>query len=154
MERLKVALVAGNLLDVTTTGWDIASGAGPIYSKCQKDMQELSQVLNFELIIYKDLMFKEQKAVEIRKDIDSKDIDFVMLFHPAYIRGDLVFELMKTKEETKWKVSRQVKQIRSHRTKLWSLVKNEEFEMAHLVKNEIKILQKQLLEILNGNEKN
>ena len=61
MEKLKVALVAGNLLDVTTTEYDFASEAVSTYDKYQKDMQELSKVLNFELIIYKDLMNKRLK---------------------------------------------------------------------------------------------
>lgn len=61
---------------------------------------------------------------------------------------------MKTKEETKREVSRLAKQIKSQRIKLWSLVKDEEFEKAELVKNEIKVFQKQLLETLIGVENN
>lgn len=61
---------------------------------------------------------------------------------------------MKTKEETKREVSRLAKQIKSQRIKLWSLVKDEEFEKAELVKNEIKVFQKQLLETLIGSKKN
>ena len=90
MKKLKVALASGLMLNLAEEGKSI-------YSKCQKDLQDLSKVLNFELLVYKDFVMTEQKAMEIRKDIDSKDIDFVILFHPTYIIGDLVFELMKTK---------------------------------------------------------
>ncbi len=61
---------------------------------------------------------------------------------------------MKTREETKREVSRLAKQIKSQRIKLWSLVKDEEFEKAELVQNEIKVFQKQLLETLIGVENN
>lgn len=61
---------------------------------------------------------------------------------------------MKTKEELKKEVSRLAKEIKSQRTKLWSLVKHEEFEQAELVKNEIKVFQKQLLDTLIGVENN
>ncbi len=61
---------------------------------------------------------------------------------------------MKTREEIKSEVSRLAKQIKSQRIKLWSLVKDEEFEKAELVKNEIKVFQKQLLETLIGVENN
>ena len=61
---------------------------------------------------------------------------------------------MKTKEELKKEVSRLAKEIKSQRIKLWSLVKQEEFEKAELVKNEIKVCQKQLLETLIGSENN
>lgn len=61
---------------------------------------------------------------------------------------------MKTKEELKREVSRLAKQIKVQRVKLWSLVKKEEFEEAELIKNEIKVWQKQLLDTLIGSEKN
>lgn len=61
---------------------------------------------------------------------------------------------MKTKEELKREVSRLAKQIKVQRVKLWSLVKKEEFEEAELIKNEIKVWQKQLLDTLIGSENN
>ena len=90
MLKLRVALVAGSMPNF--------SDKGPmIYSECQKDLQKLSHELGFELIVYRDIIVTEQKAMEVRKDIDSKDFDFVILFHATYMVGDLVFELMKTK---------------------------------------------------------
>lgn len=61
---------------------------------------------------------------------------------------------MKMKEELKREVSRLAKRIKVQRVKLWSLVKNEEFEEAEIVMNEIKVWQKQLLDTLIGSEKN
>jgi protein-arginine kinase activator protein McsA len=61
---------------------------------------------------------------------------------------------MKTKEELKREVSLLAKRIKAQREKLWSLVKKEEFEEAELIKNEIKVWQKQLLDTLIGSEKN
>jgi protein-arginine kinase activator protein McsA len=61
---------------------------------------------------------------------------------------------MKTKEELKREVSRLAKRIKVQRAKLWSLVKMEEFEEAELVKNEIQVCQKQLLDTLIGSENN
>lgn len=61
---------------------------------------------------------------------------------------------MKTKDELKREVSRLAKRIKVQRAKLWSLVKMEEFEEAALVKNEIKVWQKQLLDTLIGSENN
>lgn len=61
---------------------------------------------------------------------------------------------MKTKGETKREVSRLAKQIKSQRAKLWSHVKDEEFEKAEYFKNEIKVSQKHLLETLIGSNYN
>ncbi len=90
MEKLKVALVAASMPNF--------SDEGPvIYSKCQADLQKLSEEIDFELEVYRDIIMAEQKAMKVRKELDSKNFDFVILFHPTYIVGDIVFELMKTK---------------------------------------------------------
>jgi len=90
MEKIKVAVVAGAMKMYPDEGLKI-------YSKCQKDLQRLSKELDFGLTVYKELIIEEKKAMGIRRDIDSKDFDFVILLHPTYITGDVVFELMKTK---------------------------------------------------------
>ena len=90
MERLNVALVAGTM--------EMYPGvAESIYSGYQKTLLDISEELAFNLKIYKELLTTEKRAKEIRKDIDSKDIDFIVIFHPTYISGDIIFELMKTK---------------------------------------------------------
>ncbi len=92
MEKLNVALVAGTMQMYPGV-------AESIYSKHQKDLLDLSKELGFNLKIYKELLTTEKRAKEIRKDIDSKDIDFIIIFHPTYISGDIIFELMKTKAD-------------------------------------------------------
>ena len=90
MEKLKVAFVAASMPNFSKEG-------PKIYRKYQDDIQKLSASLGFDLTIYKDIIFTEQQAMSVRKEIDSKDTDMLLLFHPTYIIGDLIFELMKTK---------------------------------------------------------
>jgi hypothetical protein len=90
MKRLNVALVAGTM--------EMYPGvAESLYSEHQKDLLDLSKELDFNLKIYKELLTTEKRAKGVRKDIDSNDIDFILIFHPTYISGDIIFELMKTK---------------------------------------------------------
>ena len=89
MEKLKVAFIAASMPNF--------SDEGPkIYHRYQTDLQKVSDGLGFDLTVYKDIIMTEKKAMEVRKEIDAKNFDFVMLFHPTYIIGDLVFELLKT----------------------------------------------------------
>jgi L-fucose isomerase-like protein len=37
------------------------------------------------------------QAESVRKELDDKNIDFCLLFHPSYIIGDFVFEIMKAR---------------------------------------------------------
>ncbi|MFH0795785.1 MAG: hypothetical protein V2A65_01855 [Candidatus Omnitrophota bacterium] len=88
--KLKVVLMAGSMPGFSKEGL-------VIYRQYQKDLQKLSGEFEFDLIIFKDFIMTEKKAREVRKKIDAEDFDFVLLFHPTYIIGDVVFELMKTK---------------------------------------------------------
>jgi L-fucose isomerase-like protein len=38
-----------------------------------------------------------EQAILLRKEIDKREIDFLLLFHPSYIIGDFVFEIMKSR---------------------------------------------------------
>jgi L-fucose isomerase-like protein len=90
MEKLKVAFVAASMPNF--------SDEGPkIYQQYQQDLQSLAGELGFDLTVYKDIIMTETKAMEVRKDLDSRNFDFVLLFHPTYIIGDIVYELMKTR---------------------------------------------------------
>ncbi|MEI7615222.1 MAG: hypothetical protein WCJ54_00805 [Actinomycetota bacterium] len=90
MDKLKVALVAASMANQSKEGI-------LLYSKYQKDLEVLAKNLDFDLSIYKEILKTAGEVSAARKEIDSKNIDFVILFHPNYIIGDLVFELMKTK---------------------------------------------------------
>jgi len=90
MEKLKVAFLAASMPNF--------SDEGPvIYRQYQSDLKKAAEELNFDLTVYKEIIMTETRAMEVRKEIDSKDFDFVLLFHPTYIIGDLIYELMKTK---------------------------------------------------------
>ena len=90
MEKLKVALLAGSMPYFSDEGKSI-------YKKACIDLEEMSKILGFSLKVYPDFIMSEEKAMEIRKEIDNTEIDFMLLFHPTYISGDIVFELLKTK---------------------------------------------------------
>jgi len=90
MEKLTIALLAGSMPYFSDEGKSI-------YKKACKDLEKVSIKLDFKLKVYEDFIMSEKKAMEIRKEIDSNSVDFMLLFHPTYISGDIVFELMKAK---------------------------------------------------------
>ncbi|GEM_PF-5523012 len=49
----------------------------------------MAKEYDFELYYIDTIMQNYEQAVSIRKEIDSKDLDFVQLFHPSYIIGDM-----------------------------------------------------------------
>jgi L-fucose isomerase-like protein len=87
---LKIALAAGSMSYFSSKGEEI-------YKKACSDLKELSKSLRFGLKIFPDLIMTGEKAAKARKEIDSKNIDFLLIFHPTYISGDIVFELLKTR---------------------------------------------------------
>jgi L-fucose isomerase-like protein len=87
---LKVAIVAGSMPYFSEEGKNI-------YKKACIDLKEVSKSLGFNLKVYPDFVMTEKKAMEIRKEIDSTGIDLLLIFHPTYISGDIIFELMKTR---------------------------------------------------------
>ena len=90
MKKLKVALVAASMPNF--------SEEGPvIYERCGSDLKKLSEELGFDLTVYKDIILSERQAMDVRKDVDRKNIDFLLLIHPTYMLGDIAFELMKTR---------------------------------------------------------
>lgn len=90
MPKLNVALVAGSMPNF--------SDQGPvIYKRCQADLKRVAQELDFDLAVYEDLILSSEQAAKIRAELDRQDFDLVLIFHPTYILGDLVCELMKTR---------------------------------------------------------
>jgi len=89
VKKLKVCLCAGSMPYFSDEGLKL-------YNKHCNDLISLSTELNFDFTFYKVPITTQGKAEEIRKEIDSKNIDFIILFHPAYISGDITYELMKT----------------------------------------------------------
>ena len=89
---LKVALAAGSMPYFSSEG-------EKIYKKAFRDLEKLSKTMGFDLTVYPDLIMTEKRAAEVRKEIDSDDNDFLLIFHPTYISGDIIFELMKTRAQ-------------------------------------------------------
>ena len=74
MKKLRVALVAGTMPMYPGV-------AGSIYSKYQKDLLSLSAELDFELVIYKELITDENQAKSIAGEYLSFRKQFPNLRH-------------------------------------------------------------------------
>jgi L-fucose isomerase-like protein len=92
MKKLKVGFVAGFMDGFSRTGLDL-------FAQYQKELDKMSEEMGFEIIHFKKEMLTIKDAQKIRTKLDAEDVDFLLLFHPAYIIGDLVFELMKTRAD-------------------------------------------------------
>lgn len=68
-----------------------------LFNKHCRDLADLSKEMDFDFTFYKDPVTNQQEAGKIRKEADSKDTDFLILYHPTYISGDISYELMKSK---------------------------------------------------------
>jgi L-fucose isomerase-like protein len=92
MKKLKVCLCAGSMPYFSDAGLKL-------YNKHCNDLVNLSKDLNFDFTFYKDPITTQQKAQEICRETDSLNIDFLMLYHPTYISGDISSELMKSRAD-------------------------------------------------------
>ncbi len=90
MKKLRIGFAAGFMDGFSRTGLEL-------FAKYQGELDTMSQELGFEILHFKKEMLTVQDARKIRHEADEKDIDFLLLFHPAYIIGDLVYEVLKTK---------------------------------------------------------
>ena len=89
MEKLKVGFTAGFMEGFSTKGIES-------FKSYQKDLVKMAGSMGFELHVIDTIMQNMEQAVNIRKEIESKQLDFVLLFHPSYIIGDNVYEIMKS----------------------------------------------------------
>lgn len=89
MKKLKIGFTAGFMDGFSTVGLDM-------FSEYQKELDKLSKTMGFEMVNCKQIMMTVKDAREIREDLDNRGIDFLLLFHPSYMIGDNVYELMKT----------------------------------------------------------
>ena len=67
------------------------------FARYYKNLLELGKTLNFEILFFEKEMMTIEEAVSIRRKCDDENVDFLLLFHPAYIIGDLVYEVMKAR---------------------------------------------------------
>jgi L-fucose isomerase-like protein len=90
MKKLKVGFVAGFMEGFSEEKLNM-------FSTYQKKLEKISKELNFELVTYKDIVVTVPQAIKVRDDLDKKQVDFVLLFHPSYIHGTLVYEILKAR---------------------------------------------------------
>ncbi|MCK4923830.1 MAG: hypothetical protein KAS61_02580 [Spirochaetes bacterium] len=88
MKKLKIGFAAGFMDGFSTVGLDM-------FADYQKKLDRMSGDLNFEIIHFKKPMLTVQEARRIRYELDAQEVDFLLLFIPAYIIGDQVYEVMK-----------------------------------------------------------
>ena len=92
MKKLKVGFIAGFMEGFSKEKINL-------FTDYESELRKLSSELNFELISYKEIITQLDQAINIREDLDSKGVDFVLLFHPSYIMGTIVYEILKTRAQ-------------------------------------------------------
>jgi hypothetical protein len=92
MKKLKVGFVAGFMDGFSDYGLELFRGY-------RKKLEKISEELGFQVLCFDKIVRTPGDAREVREEIDSKGIDFLLLFHSAYILGDRVFELMKSRAD-------------------------------------------------------
>jgi len=90
MERLKVGFVAGFMSGFSTEGLKL-------FEENKKELANIAKDMDFDFISFDTIISSMSQAIEIRKALDSNNIDFCLLFHPSYIVGDFIFEIMKSR---------------------------------------------------------
>jgi hypothetical protein len=90
MKDLKVGFAAGFMDGFSKAGLDT-------FAEYQKALDKLGREMGFAMTHYPKPVMTVQDARVVREDVDAKGLDFLLLFHPAYIIGDNVYELMKTR---------------------------------------------------------
>ncbi|MHB1276291.1 MAG: hypothetical protein ACYC0D_10420, partial [Candidatus Humimicrobiaceae bacterium] len=90
MAKLKVGFVAGFMVGFSTEGLKT-------FKKYQTELSKLASDMDFELVNISTIISSMDQAESVRKELDDKNVDFCLLFHPSYIIGDFIFEIMKAK---------------------------------------------------------
>jgi len=90
MAKLKVGFVAGFMVGFSTEGLKT-------FKKYQTELLKLASDMDFELVNISTIISSMEQAESVRKELDDKNVDFCLLFHPSYIIGDFIFEIMKAK---------------------------------------------------------
>ena len=90
MAKLKVGFVAGFMVGFSTEGLKT-------FEKNQTELSKLASDMDFELVNIRTIISSMAQAEAVRKELDDKNVDFCLLFHPSYIIGDFIFEIMKAR---------------------------------------------------------
>ena len=90
MKKLKIGFAAGFMDGFSRDGLKT-------FAQYRAALEELGKSMGFEILYFEKEMMAIEEAVRIRHKCDDEDVDFLLLFHPAYIIGDLVYEVMKVR---------------------------------------------------------
>jgi len=90
MKKLKIGFAAGFMDGFSRDGLDT-------FARYYRELSELGKSMGFEILFFDKEMMTVDEAVSIRRKCDDENVDFLLLFHPAYIIGDLVYEVMKAR---------------------------------------------------------
>lgn len=88
--KLKIGFVAGFMAGFSTEGLKK-------FEDYQVELSKIASGMDFELVNIKTIITSMPQAEAVRKELDDKNIDFCLLFHPSYIIGDFIFEIMKAR---------------------------------------------------------
>ena len=92
MKKLKIGFAAGFMDGFSTIGLDM-------FAEYQKKLDFMAKELSFEVTHFTEPMITVKDARRIRNELDAAQIDFLLLFIPAYIIGDQVYEVMKAEAD-------------------------------------------------------
>jgi len=92
MKKLRIGFAAGFMDGFSKTGLEL-------FAEYQKKLDDMAPELGFETMHFKKEMLTVKDAQKVRREADEKEIDFLLLFHPAYIIGDLVYEVLKARAD-------------------------------------------------------
>ena len=90
MAKLKVGFVAGFMAGFSTEGLKA-------FEKYQTELLKMAADMDFELLNIGTIITSMSQAEAVRKELDDNNVDFCLLFHPSYIIGDFIFEIMKAR---------------------------------------------------------
>jgi len=90
MAKLKIGFVAGFMVGFSAEGLNL-------FKKYQVELGKMAKEMDFELVNTDTVISSMQQAESVRKELDDKNVDFCLLFHPSYIVGDFIFEIMKAR---------------------------------------------------------
>ncbi|MGM0366373.1 MAG: hypothetical protein ACQEP5_07525 [Actinomycetota bacterium] len=92
MKKVKIGFAAGFMDGFSNEGLDK-------FFSYQKKLKAMEKDYNFNLISYDTIIKDRASSLKVRKDLEQKKIDFLLLFHPSYIVGDYVYEIMKAADK-------------------------------------------------------
>jgi len=90
MNKLKVGFLAGFMEGFSEKGLDI-------FNNYKSELKKLSSKLDFDLVVFDNIVKSMPDAIKAREELDKNEVDFAIIFHPSYIVGDFIYEIMKAR---------------------------------------------------------